>query len=315
MTLRTVLFSGLVAGALGGAVPVLAGPQPALALQSFQGRSDRAAVVRSFRSVLKRDPHPYELRRYALLMNDYGWTEQDVRGDLRQRSDYRRYSAGSAFDTDAVITRAYEDILEREPDPASMQSHRRHIMREGWSEQDVRQALRQSPEYGSTAKRTASADRIIGRAYQDVLNRQPDPGGLNTYRRAIIEAGWDEQDLRQVLLRSDEYREQRGDTAARRGDGGTAQQEREGRATSQREGGAASRREDSGATQREDRAANGGQDNVTQIVRSAYLAVLHREPDAGGLRDYGLRVTRDNWTQADIEKGLRDSAEFKQKNR
>ncbi len=305
MGLRTVLFPVLVAGALGGTVLVLAGPRPALALQTFQARGDQAAVVRSFRFVLKRDPRPYELRRYALLMNKYGWTEQDVRHDLSERSDYRRYSAGSAFDTDAVITRAYADILEREPDPAGMQSHRRHIMKEGWSEQDVRQALRQSPEYGSTAGRTASADRIIGRAYQDVLNRQPDAGGLNAYRRAIIEEGWDEQDLRQVLLRSDEYRGLRGDGAARQGDGGMAQ--REGRATNQRE--------DNAAAQRGDRAASGGQSYATQIVRNAYLAVLHREPDAGGLRDYELRVTRDNWTQADVEKDLHDSPEYKQKNR
>jgi hypothetical protein len=233
-------------------------------------------------------------------MNNYGWTEQDVRSDLRERSDYRRYSAGSGFDTDAVISRAYEDILAREPDQASRQSHRRHIMQEGWSEQDVRQALRQSPEYGSRANRTASADRIIGRAYQDVLNRQPDPGGLNTYRRAIIEEGWDEQDLRQVLLRSDEYRGQRGETATRRGDG-----------TTQRQDGAATQRGDRTATRDRDR----DQGDVTQAVRNAYLAILNREPDATGLRDYGARVTQDHWTQADIERALRDSAEYKQKNR
>jgi hypothetical protein len=312
MTLRTVLFSGLVAGTLGGAVPVVAGPRPALALQSSQARGDRALVVRSFRSVLKREPRPHELRRYALLMNNYGWTEQDVRRDLRERSDYRRYSAGSGFDTDAVITRAYEDILAREPDQASRQSHRRHIMQEGWSEQDVRQALRQSPEYGSRANRTASADRIIGRAYQDVLNRQPDPGGLNTYRRFIIEEGWDEQDLRQVLLRSDEYRGQRGETASRREDGAAAQ--RGDSAATQRED-RAGRREDAAATQRGDRAATRDQGDGTQAVRNAYLAVLNREPDPTGLRDYGARVTQDHWTQADIERALRDSVEYKQKNR
>ena len=92
MILRTVLLSGLVVGAFGSPVLVLAGPSPALA---FQPGGDQAAVVRSFRSVLSRDPHPYELRRYALLMDDYGWTEQDVRRDLAERSDYRRYSAGS----------------------------------------------------------------------------------------------------------------------------------------------------------------------------------------------------------------------------
>ena len=272
MTLRTVLLSGLVAGAVCGVVPFVAGPPPA---QAFQSRGDRAVVVRSFQSVLRRDPHPYELRRYALLMDDYGWTEQDVRRDLAERSDYQRYSAGSALDTNAIITRGYEDILGRKPDPAGMRSYRRHIIQEGWSEQDVREALRQSPEYRSTTRRTTSADRIIRRAYQDVLKREPDPSGLDTYRRAILENGWDEQDVRQALRRSDERRGLRG-------------------------GGPGTR----------------GQDHATQVVRNAYLAVLHREPDATGLRDYRARVVQDNWSQADIEKTLRDSPEYRRmKNR
>ena len=273
MTLRTVLLSGLVAGAFGSAVLVLAGPSPA---QAFQSGGDQAAVVRSFRSVLSREPHPYELRRYALLMDDYGWTEQDVRKDLSERSDYRRYSSGTQFDTNAIITRAYEDILGRKPDPAGVQSYRDHIIREGWSEQDVREALRQSPEYRSSGRRTASADGIIRRAYQDVLKRDPDPSGLNTYRRAILENGWDEQDVRRALRHSDERRGLRGGEPA---------------------------------------AGPRGEDYVTQVVRNAYLAVLHREPDENGLRDYGARVAQDNWSQADIEKALRESPEYRNKHR
>jgi hypothetical protein len=263
MTLRTVLLSGLVAGALGGAVLVLVAPSPALAFQSY---GDREAVVRSFRAVLHRNPHPYEQRRYAVLMNDYGWTEQDVRRDLTERSDYRRYSADSAFDVDATITRAYADILGREPDPSGMQSNRRHIIREGWSERDVREALRQSPEYRSTTRRTTSADGIIRRAYRDVLEQEPDPARLDTYRQAILENGWDEQDVRQMLRRGEDRR-------------------------------------------------GGGQGGVTQVVRNAYLAVLRREPDANGLRDYGARVVQDGWSQADIERALRDSPEYRTKNR
>ncbi len=57
------------------------------------------------------------------------------------------------------------------------------------------------------------------------------------------------------------------------------------------------------------------QDRVTQVVRNAYLAVLGREPDATGLRDYGARVRQDNWSQADIEKALRDSPEYRTKHR
>jgi hypothetical protein len=285
MTLRTVLLSGLVAGALGGSILVVARPSPALAFQS--GR-DEAAVARCFQSVLGRDPHPYELRRYALLMDDYGWTEQDVRRDLAERSDYRRYSEGSAFDTNAIISRAYEDILGRKPDPAGMQSYRRHIIQEGWSEQDVREALRQSPEYRSSTRRTASADGIIKRAYRDELHREPDQSGLDSYRRAILENGWDEQDVRRALRHSDERHGSRGSEPGARG-------------------------QDYGSRGAEPGAR--GQDYATQVVRNAYLAVLHREPDATGLRDYGARVTRDHWSQADVEKALRDSPEYRDRNR
>jgi hypothetical protein len=49
--------------------------------------------------------------------------------------------------------------------------------------------------------------------------------------------------------------------------------------------------------------------------RNAYLAVLNREPDANGLRDYGARVAQGSWSQAEVEKALRDSPEYKIKNR
>jgi hypothetical protein len=272
MRLRTALLTGLVASTLAGAVPAVAAPLPALLLQS---RSDQAAVVRAFRAVVRRDPNPLELRRYALLMDDYGWTEADVRSDLAERTDYRRYSDNSSYDTDGIIRRAYRDILGREPDPAGFASYRKHIIQEQWSEQDVREALRRSPEYRSGNRRNLSADTIIRRAYLDILKREPDPDGLRAYRRAILDDGWDEHDVRQALRRSEERRE--------RGLGGTG------------------------------RGAGRSQDYVTETVRNAYRAVLGREPDAAGLHDYGLRVTRDNWTQAQIERALRDSPEYRSK--
>ncbi len=47
-----------------------------------------------------------------------------------------------------------------------------------------------------------------------------------------------------------------------------------------------------------------------EIVRRAYLAVLRREPDAAS-RGWVDRVVRDNWTQADVERELRRSEEFR----
>jgi hypothetical protein len=172
-----------------------------------QGYNEDAAISRAFRSVLHRDPYPMELRRYRVLMDENGWREADVRRDLSQRTDYRRYSArGRSFQPDVVIRRAYQDILARDPDPEGLRSYRDKMIREGWSERDVREALRNSPEFASMDRRHASADRIIQRAYRDILGRDPDPSGMETYRRNIVENGWDEQDVRQALLRSPEYR-------------------------------------------------------------------------------------------------------------
>jgi hypothetical protein len=54
--------------------------------------------------------------------------------------------------------------------------------------------------------RNSGVDDVIYRAYRDVLRREPDAGGLATYRQRMIREGWSEQQLRQALLESDEYR-------------------------------------------------------------------------------------------------------------
>jgi len=169
---------------------------------------EEAAITSAFRSVLNREPTGSELRRYLTLMEENNWTEADVRRDLASRTDYQRYSTNRrGMRPEAIVRRAYQDILGRDPDPEGMRTYRSNIIDRGWSEQDVREALRNSPEYASGPARTASADRIIRRAYQDILGREPDQGGLETYRRNIIERGWDEQDVRAALRHSQERRD------------------------------------------------------------------------------------------------------------
>src|SRR6185503_4701127 len=119
-----------------------------------------------------------------------------------------------AVSADDIVRRAYQDILGRDPDADGMRNYSSKILNDGWSERDVREALRRSDEYAANSApargfRTASADRIIHRAYQDVLGREPDAAGLRNYRRLILEEGWDEHDVRQALIRSPERRQQR----------------------------------------------------------------------------------------------------------
>jgi hypothetical protein len=200
MKLTSTLLAGLILSS-GGAGTALAGLQPML----FQYARQDDVIVRAFRAQLGRLPTDRELLRYRTLMVRDGWSERDVRSDLAGRSDYYR-SSNRSLRPEVAVRSAYRDILGREPDPAGLRLYRDRIVREGWSEQDVREALRTSDEYRSGSFRSASADRIVRRAYQDVLRREPDPQGLETYRRAVLEDGWEYQDVRRALARSPERR-------------------------------------------------------------------------------------------------------------
>lgn len=206
MKMMTAAVTAVLAGAAYG-TPALAQVRLAAQVGASQINKSDNAIVRSFRSVLRRDPTDRELMRYRALMLRYGWTERDVRADLAGRTDYRRYRGGrTRRSAEAAVRSAYQDVLGRDPDASGLNSYVDKMVREGWTEQDVREALRRSDEYASQDRRTASADRIIRRAYQDVLHRDPDPEGLAAYRREVLENGWEYQDLRRALMRSEERR-------------------------------------------------------------------------------------------------------------
>ncbi|HEX9188266.1 MAG TPA: DUF4214 domain-containing protein [Vicinamibacteria bacterium] len=167
--------------------------------------SQDKAIIRAFEDVLDREPTDRELRRYRDLMYEEHWTERDVREDLRGRSDYQRNSQRKVQDPDRVVRRAYEDILHRAPDADGLRLYRSRMIDQNWTEQDVREALRKSPEYAQRS--SESADKLIRRAYQDVLGREPDPNGFYSYRNKVMNQGWDEHDVREALRRSPEYRQ------------------------------------------------------------------------------------------------------------
>jgi hypothetical protein len=282
MRLTTVLLAaGVVSGAAG--LPAAGAATAALALAWAPAAGSMPLLLvhetydpmieRAFRAVLNRAPSDYELRRYRILMQSNDWTETDVRRDLRERSDYRGLQLRRGVSAESVVRRAYQDILGRDPDPAGLRDYTRKMTSEGWSEWQVRDALRRSNEYAATGGaathfRTASADRIIRRAYQDVLGRDPDPAGLETYRRNILEEGWDEYDVRRALIRSPERRQKRLAVTAQAAE---------------------------------------------DMVRRAYRSVLNREPDAGGMANYTSKVLYDGWNEDDLVHALRDSDEFREK--
>lgn len=133
--------------------------------------------------------------------------------------------------------------------------------------QEDRDGSQGDPYNRRNGRARESADATVQRLYQEVLQRDADPEGLNLFRNHIRNDRWSEQDVREALLASPEYRQR---TLA------TPQQKAE------------------------------------EIVARAYRAVLLREPDPAS-RVYVDKVLRENWTEADVSRELRNSPEYRSK--
>lgn len=174
----------------------------------------------AFQKVVERAPDETEKRRYRVRVFEDHWGQRDIEDDLRRRGDYRGYDDRRRYDDprpsssparmsdreiDRMIRHAYEDELGREPDAEGMRTYRDNVIDRGWTERQVREALRKSPE--SSKRSAASVDAMIRHAYRDVLGREPDAAGLREYRNQVDEHGWEEHDVAEALRRSPEYRE------------------------------------------------------------------------------------------------------------
>jgi Peptidase inhibitor family I36 len=139
-----------------------------------------------------------------------GWN--DMISSVRVRSSGFGGGAGggrppSFLNPDQIVRRAYQDILERDPDPAGLRAYRSRIVDDGWTEQQVREALRASPEYRERSTMTrAKAEDIVRRAYLSVLRREPDPGSRG-YVDRVLSDRWTQQDVERELRNSAEYRQ------------------------------------------------------------------------------------------------------------
>lgn len=147
----------------------------------------------------------------GLLDRPLSWNDQisSVRVE-RRRPEYGpdrspgkgdRPGGWNGGDPTKIVRRAYQDILQREPDDSGLRSFRSRIIDQGWTEQMVRDALRRSEEY-----RGPVVNAMISRAYRDLLGREPDASGLDHYRNRIIDKGMSEEDMRNDIRRGAEYR-------------------------------------------------------------------------------------------------------------
>ncbi|RXK54367.1 hypothetical protein ESB00_00265 [Oleiharenicola lentus] len=98
-------------------------------------------VQDTFQDLLGRAPDAGELREFRNRIIDAGWTERMLRDHLRREDRYRNEAA------EAIVRRAYRDVLGREVDPAGLRQYTWAVRDKGWTESDVKDDLRKSAEY------------------------------------------------------------------------------------------------------------------------------------------------------------------------
>ena len=108
--------------------------------QEFRDRDLDAIIRRVFQEVLGRAPDASGIATYQKALSR-GMTEGEMRADL-----LRSREGGEKRVHDAV-TRAYREVLKREPDADGLASYSKLMLQKNWSESDVREGLRRSDEY------------------------------------------------------------------------------------------------------------------------------------------------------------------------
>ena len=213
MMKSAVLGVALAIGAVAssGSAPVFAITKASAAQSGFEKFAADVTIMQAFDNALRRSPDDRELRRYRARIFEDHWTQRDIEDDLGQRHDYwshndrlQRDRDRGGYDVDRMIRHAYQDVLGREPDSAGLRTYRSNVIDRGWTERQVREALRDSPEHRANA--SSAADRIVTDAYRHVLGRDPDVNGLYNYRNQVEHHGWDEHDVEDSLRNSPEYR-------------------------------------------------------------------------------------------------------------
>ncbi|MEO8361860.1 MAG: DUF4214 domain-containing protein, partial [Vicinamibacteria bacterium] len=144
-----------------------------------------------------------------------GGRDNPGRNDVGPRTGGRDGANGSAAvgrneqEPDVTIRRVYQDILNREPDSAGMGIYRDRMLNDRWSEQQVRDALVQSPEYRNRNVMTREkAAEIVARVYRAELNRDPGPAAQGWVDKVLAE-NWTEAMLTAEIRKSPEYRSKR----------------------------------------------------------------------------------------------------------
>lgn len=164
----------------------------------YDRRTAENIVQRAYRDILGRNADADGLRSYREKLIEQNWTEDDVRNHLRRSNEFH------ALNPDEIVTKAYREVLKRDPDPEGLRHYRELFVNRGWTIPQLRAELLRSNEWNDQHVR-----EVITKAYRDILGRDPDPDGLATYQKAVREKAWNEQQIRDSLARSTEARQRR----------------------------------------------------------------------------------------------------------
>jgi Peptidase inhibitor family I36 len=137
-------------------------------------------------------------------LKDANWNDTISSFEVHPTRGYNPNLTNS--DVDRIVRRAYEDILDRQPDQAGLRLYRSRMIDDGWTEKQVRDALKSSPEYKQSSVK--NAQEIVKRAYQSVLKRDPD-AAAGAYVNRVLKDGWTQSDVERELRKSPEYRNKR----------------------------------------------------------------------------------------------------------
>ena len=142
-------------------------------------------------------------------LRDEGWNDRisSLRVDRRRDGGFGGGFGGPRSpygDPDRIVRRAYEDVLGRQPDAEGLRLYRNRIIDDGWTEAQVRDALRNSPEYRDKSTMTyPRAQEIVRAAYRNVFNREPDSGSRG-YIDRVLRDHWTQADVERDLRKSPE---------------------------------------------------------------------------------------------------------------